>query len=819
MKNFFSSMLIFCLVNTSILANDGILNGRIFDEGSKQVLSRANITIEGEDLGTFSDGSGNFSFENMDPGNYILKVSIIGYDSFQKEIVVNPGSTTDIEVALKESITVLDGVVVNRVSLVGGTASIKDIAGSAHYLTPKELNKFNNTDVNRVLRNIPGIIIQEEDGFGLRPNIGMRGTGVERSSKITLMEDGILVAPAPYAAPAAYYFPSIGRMSGIEIRKGSSQIKYGPYTTGGAINFISTPIPSEFDANINLFGGSHGLKNILANAGASFNNVGFMAESLITSSDGFKDLDNGGNTGFITEDYLAKIRVHSKADAKVYQSLSFKVGLSKENSNQTYLGLTDEDFQETPYRRYAGSQKDKMINKQNQWHLRYVIQPAKFMDITTTVYRSTFERNWYKLDKVKSNDSTGNVSITSILNNPVRYHDELNIIKGSSSLNDDALKVKANNRSYFLEGVESIVGLSFPGNSINNEIELGIRLHHDQMDRYQWVDEYKMDNGTMMLTSAGIPGTESNYILDAKAIASFIQYRFEYRRLIITPGLRYENIQYDKINYGKEDPGRSGDDISTSDHKFDIFIPGIGIDYTFRDDLSSFIGIHKGFSPPGLKEGTNPEISINYEAGLRYNTSFLSIQSVFYYNDYENLLGSDMAASGGTGSGNQYNGGESLIYGLEYDMLFNPLSNRNSKFGLPLSFNYTYTNATFQNSFESEFEPWGNVEEGDEIPYIPKHQFAFNIGLEHKNFNINYSSKFVSEMRTLAGIGAIPDPERIPSYYVADLSANYLLKKYFTLFGSINNIFNKVYAVSRRPAGLRPGMPISFRVGLKVHIF
>ena len=107
----------------------------------------------------------------------------------------------------KDTVTTLSEVIINSDAIVGNKFKAKNKSGSTFYLSEADLKVFKQDDISRILINIPGVTVQETDGFGLRPSIGMRGTNPDRSSKITLMEDGVLIAPAPYAASAAYYFP------------------------------------------------------------------------------------------------------------------------------------------------------------------------------------------------------------------------------------------------------------------------------------------------------------------------------------------------------------------------------------------------------------------------------------------------------------------------------------------------------------------------------------------------------------------------------------------------------------------------------------
>ncbi len=794
------------------LAQSAKVEGNIKQIDGINTLSGITVYLDKTKLGTATNGNGNYSIENVPEGDYTLVVSAIGYFSDQKDISVGAGETTKADFTMIETVSVLEGVTI----MTGGASGIKDIPGSVQYISPKELQKNNYSDINRTLRAVPGVNIQEEDGFGLFPSIGLRGSGSERNTKITVMEDGVLMAPAPYVAPAAYYFPTVGRMQAIEIMKGSSQIKYGPYTTGGAINLISTQIPNEFSGRINLMGGSFGGRNLHAHVGNAHKNVAYMVETFQYGSNGFKELDNGGNTGFVKQDYLAKIRVNTNEDAKVYQSLTFKIGQAITDANETYLGITQEDFNDTPYRRYSGSQVDKINTEQTQFSLTLIAKFSKLFNITTTAYRTNFKRNWYKLNKVK--DSTGTkTKIGAILDNPAGYNDAFDIIRGATSTNDDALFVKANNRSYYAQGVQTVLGFNFTTNNISHEIDFGIRLHKDEIDRFQWIDEYAMVDGVMKLTKAGTPGTESNRIGTANAFASYIQYKLKTGNFTVIPGLRYENITLSQQDYGKADPGRTGTDLKERSNTVDAFIPGIGVDYRFSDYLSAFAGVHKGFSPPGSKEGTNPEESINYELGVRYAKNGLSGQAVIFSNDYRNLLGADFASSGGSGTGDLFNGGEAQTKGLEFQLTYDLLStNKQSAFRLPFTVVYTYTDGKFLNDFDSEFDPWGNVVAGDQLPYLATNQFTLMLALEHHKFNINLSGRYVGEMRATAGQGTIPDNDKIESNFVIDASANYNLNNYISLFTSVTNLTGQVYNVARRPAGLRPCMPRAFNAGIKI---
>jgi Fe(3+) dicitrate transport protein len=710
-----------------------------------------------------------------------------------------------------DSIQKLEPVFINSQVIFGSKYEAKNRTGSSYYLSPEELEKFSYSDINRVLKSVPGVHIYEEDGFGLRPNISLRGTSPDRSAKISIMEDGVLIAPAPYSAPAAYYFPSVARMQAVEILKGSSQIQYGPFTTGGAINLVSTQIPNSFRGSINTSYGSFNTSQTHLKIGDSKTYIGYSLEYLNNNSDGFKNLANGDNTGFDKNDVVAKFKLQNKQNAKFNQSLELKFQYSDETSNETYLGLTTEDFESSPFDRYAASQKDKMTNDHLQFMVTHKINVSNFLQITSNAYHNDFSRNWYKLNDVVFGGDK--VNISKILEAPQNYPNYMDIINGTSNSDANAFILKANNRSYLSKGIQTKLDFHWNSAQVFHDLEIGLRYHYDDEDRFQWKDGYSITDGQMNLTSEGAPGSDANRISKATAFAGSVLYKLKYNNITLTPGIRYEDIVLEKTDFGSDDLNRTGVDLSSRENKVSIFIPGIGFNYKFNNSTSVFGGVHKGFSPPGNTVGQESEESINYELGSRFNFKGLRGEVVGFYNDYSNLLGSDLAATGGTGSLEQFNAGEVSVKGFElllnYDLL-----QKNTTYALPITFGYTFTDARFLNSFGSDASLWGDVQSGDELPYIAKHQFNTSISLEHHKFELNINGRLNGAFKTEASADAVNAANGITSNFIIDFVGKYHVSKSLSLSAKIINVLDKTYAVAKVPAGLRPGHPFGIYGGL-----
>ena len=688
---------------------------------------------------------------------------------------------------------------IEEVVVIGSKDEIRKIAGSGGIIEEEQLDRMDYTDLNQILSSIPGVYFREEDGFGLRPNIGIRGATTDRSQKITMMEDGILIGPAPYSAPAAYYVPNVARHSSIEVLKGPSSIKYGPHTVGGAINYVTSELNREEVAEIDLSGGSDGYFKFQALLGKDFGEVSILLDALRYQSDGFKTLDNGADTGFYRNDINAKIRWEPESDKA--QSLSLKLGFADEDSDETYLGLTHADFDIDPTRRYPASQLDNFQSEHRQLHLNYALQMTESTSLNVKAYLNEFERAWNKFDGLMSGTAP-----QKILTSPELYANQYRVLSGlanSTGSDSDTIDVTNNDREFSSRGLQISTTTAYSFSNVDNELSFGIRLHKDEVDRDHRKAGFLMESGNLVDNGIDYPSKVQNHA-ESQAVSLYASNRFYINQVEIDLGVRYEDIEGDLTNHILA--------VTKSNDQSKV-LPGLSALWGVSESTSVFAGVHKGYSPrsPG-SSADQAEESTNYEYGLRYNQENRGFEIVGFHSDYENLLGRCRVSDFGCNPGEEFSGGEVKISGAELSGSLQ--RNFDNDLNLTVSLNYTYTDSEFQESFLSTFSQFGLVREGDELPYLPESIARVEILLTKDDWELLGAIKYQSSMREEPGQGPIEQGLYGEELTVVDLSASWHFSESGSLQLLMTNLADEQKIVAHRPFGARPNRPFSavFRV-------
>ena len=685
-------------------------------------------------------------------------------------------------------------------------------SGSVHVISQKQLERYELDDPQQILTTVPGVYGRTEDGYGLRPNLGIRGAISDRSKKLTLMEDGVLFGPAPYSAPAAYYFPLMTRMKSVRVIKGPGAIMYGPQTVGGAIDLITEDIPAKLAGAVDLAYGTYDYRKLDAKIGISDEHFGIVVGATHLASGGFKDLDGGGETGFYRNELMVKGSYVIDPRARNRHTFGAKFTYSDETSHESYLGLTDADFRRAPYRRYAASQQDLM-----KWHrtavvLSHRLDLGRAVSVETKIYRNDFDRSWRKVNAM------GSAAIADVLADPSGARNAIfyGVLTGNADSNNtsDSILIGPNQRTFVSQGVQTVVRWATKTGPIAHRIEYGARAHYDSIERLHTQDGYLMQGGALVHDGRATQTTANNLGWTA-AFAMHAGDAMTWKQTTLTPGVRLELI-------------RSGlDDYTTKKNQagsYQAVLPGIGAFQGITKELGVLAGVYRGFSPtaPGQSRTSPPETSVNYEAGVRYTRRYVRAEAIGFFNSYSNLTDVCTFSNGcvDVNLDRQFDAGRARIYGVELygetELPLSVLSARAKDYSLPTRVSYTYTNSQFLNDFNSQDPILGNVVRGDQLPYIPYHQLAASVGVEHRLWAINVSGTYVGTMREVAGQGPAEESELTDAYFLLGAGASVKPLRWLKLYATGSNLLNQKYLASRRPFGARPGAPLMLNLGAKL---
>ena len=707
-------------------------------------------------------------------------------------------------------------VSIEVVEIIGSEEDAKEIAGSASVITEEELEVYEYTDIHKILSNVPGVNFRPEEGYGLRPNISIRGTYADRSGKVTLMEDGVLIAPAPYASSSAYYFPTAGRIAGVEVLKGPAAISQGPYTVGGAINLLSTPIADESGGLINQELGQDGTSRTHLHYSAVDTQVALLVESHTWDTDGFDSIKGSdADTGFDKDDIVVKLRVNSDPSLDgVYHELNIKYQDSDESSDQTYVGLADADFRKDAHSRYGLSAYDNMDNSHETTSFNYVADFGN-LELSATMYDNDFARNWFKVDKIDNNKVYGHGNgINNIIAAANAGEATASAILNGTNAEAVEIKLKNNNRAYTSEGTD----LKLQYTTENQSLTIGYRDTEDSEDRFQVYAYADWVNGQLgAMTVGSDPGYSSNNrVTKAQATAFYINEEINFGALTVNLGYRSEDWEISQDRY--VDAARSAiatdkgypKQLSDSDNS----LMGFGATYEVNDTTQLFFGFHEGFTPTG--GGADPEQADNLEMGVRYSDDNSYFEAVYFDTDYQNMFGECTASGGATGSceiGDSFNAGEASISGFELVAQTEMASDSGTKY--PLSMIYTSTDASFDNTFDSDF--WGSVTSGMDIPDLPDSQLALQAGFETQS-GLRGSATYYAYGSTCS-VASCAAGTSIDSYNVIDASLTKIMSNKLDVYMVIENITDETDVVARAPKnGARAQKPRSFTVGVRYRL-
>ncbi len=790
------SLAILVIVCGTIIAqNTAIIKGKV--KGTDGVvIPYATIVLENTPLGVATNDSGSFELKEISPGSYMLKISSIGFITIRQSVDVKAGDILTFSFEFQESVYEVPQLTI----IASRNQLFTKIPGSADFVSQSELKLLNPINGNEAFRRISGVHVVEEEGLGLRANIGIRGLDPDRSRNVLILEDGVPIALNPYGEPDAYYTPAIERMAGVEVLKGSGQILYGPRTIGGVINYITANPPEEETLSLKLRGGENGYFSGLLGYGNTFGNTGVQFNLLR------KQVDGLGVSTFNINDFTGKVNFQMSDRSQ----LGLKFGLYSETSNSTYVGITQVMYDQGGNDFTNVAPDDRLNINRNSISLTHSYRVSDRLNLQTMAYAYSTTRNWRRQDFSYS-PTASNLS---------------DVVWGDNSIPGGAIYMRNGtgnrNRQFEVAGFEQRINLEYNLGSIKNELTAGYR--------------YIYEKGYEQRVNGSFPTAESGDLITdedrtGNAISTFVQNKFKLSsKFSIDAGLRAEFYDFERHVFRNRFNGEVRDTSIVNGTSVSQIIPGLGFNYQVNRDINLFGGVHRGFAPPRVKDAItaagvvqqlDAELSWNYELGIRTAvTKGLYAEVTAFYLDFSNQIIPVSESAGGTGSG-LVNGGETIHEGIELGLSFDLSELGEVQYNVKLDVSATFQNAIFA---ADRFQTIGiesvNLS-GNQTPYAPKMLLSSALaiespfGLTARLTNTFIGEQFTDPLNTLSPSANGRDG-KLDSYLLTDFQLIYAFPKVenLSVSMSVKNLTNDRYISSRRPQGIRVGLPrfISFGV-------
>lgn len=670
------------------------------------------------------------------------------------------------------------GILPDRLEAVPGSFQIID----EEYL--EERRPISNIER---LRTVPGINVVPDGSMGFDTNIGIRGQNPRRSAKTMVMEDGVHLQLAPYGDPVVHYTTPSSALSRVEVIKGAGQILYGPQTLGGAVNFVTKPVPrnGKVEGSVTTAFGNQDYRLLDGNIGYGGEVGGFMFGFTQNKGDGIYD-----GSDYDVKDY----RFKGELDITDRQTVGLKLVHTRDRRNQTENYLTRDEYDRDPYS-HPTVELDEWEQDRDVIQLTHAFQVNDDFRLSSQAYYTDTFRNGLR-------GSNSGREVNGVWESRLRNCDAVGDVNGDgnvtiSDVGSTDIGVCGGRhapRQYYTWGAETRADFSHNLFGLENDAIIGIRYHRENIHRQEVFATNAAQREDYDLALVNGIDREGNY-LETRALSYFAQNTFYVgNNWSLTPGFRVEDVTQFEVS---EFDATDRENLSYTE-----FLPSFGVAWNGIANTTVFAGVHKGIAPARAdREFTedggraDPEESTLYEVGVRSSYfNGISFETALFHNDIKNTL---------IDFGDTFdNSGDSKQTGIE-------IAGRIDFGDIYGWTNNIYLSGAYTNLWTAEYEDGPDPTiNGNRMQYAPEHLLNIDLGYQHSSgvnarIGVQHVSKqFVDDGNTRVETGNGIEGT-IPSYTIWNAGVNYKVPNSgVTLFAAVENLFDKEYLVSRNEGKL-----------------
>lgn len=749
------------------------IKGTLLDADTGKAISFANITLN-QEKGTVSDENGRFIFENLQPGNYLVQITFVGYKTLIQKVSLKDKEIIVLQLNLKPFNYTAEEVVITATKTEN---YIQDIPTRINLITPRQIEALPALSADELLSAVPGINLNRSFGiFSHTTAVTMRGLNGQEQGRVLVMLDGIPTNKSDGGSVNWNMFNS-DQIERIEVVKGPGSSLYGGNAMGGAINIISKKptqlIEGKVSANYGTYNTMHGQMNLSGRLNPE-SKKGFYwsLNSFYRQSDGYMTASEADQ---LANPYLVK------SDLKEWAAAA-KLGydLNPNSSFELDLLYYDDD-------RATGEQVFQPEGN-NREHDTYHVRAKYFGE---------YNKLKWNVNLFYLNEDYKRIS--------EYYKDDYTFYKVLSERKDLGF---LSSFSYALEKQTITAGIDLKQGSV------------DAKDVYYTSTDIVYNRGKMNILGLFIQ--DEIKLLDNK--------------LKIIAGLRFDYANFFDGGFEIENPtGETTfmltyNDDNLGEDEWSAFSPKLSAQYDFTKDFRIYASYAKGFRPAVLDDmcrsgrikggfkvadpGLQPEYLNNFEIGAdaRFFDKLRTSVSMFY------SMGKDFMYYVNTGDSLDLGFGlrpiikasnisEVEIYGIELEANYVLFEN------IILNANYAYSHSQIQ-----EFTPL-NVNDpvdltGKYLSDVPAHNGSFSVNWRNKIVNTGITARYKGE-RWINDVNQVDEiilDDKYPAYTTIDLKFSKSIKMIFTSLG-IQNIFDTKFYDSK--GAVCPGRFITFELGIK----